>query len=142
MPYTARRQVPDAMLGLAPRGEIAIPVRAILAGRTRMSMPIAGLPLSPPGDMDRPMSHANDPELLKRIRRAAGHLAAVERMVAEGRDALLIAQQLQAVIRALANAKQAMILHHIDHHLADPAGPAGPDADDPRAAFRALAKYL
>jgi DNA-binding FrmR family transcriptional regulator len=87
------------------------------------------------------MSHANDPDLLKRLRRASGHLAAVERMVAEGRDALLIAQQLQAVIRALGNAKQAMILHHIDHHLSDPAGPE-PGAEDTRAAFRELARYL
>jgi uncharacterized protein len=129
------------MLGLAPRGEIAVPVLAILSAGTRMSMAIEGLPISPPGGYGCPMSHANDPDLLKRIRRAAGHLAAVERMVAEGRDALLIAQQLQAVIRALANAKQAMILHHIDHHLTDPAPPDS-GAEDPRAAFRELAKYL
>lgn len=32
------------------------------------------------------MSHANSPELLKRLRRAEGHLAAVVSMVAEGRD--------------------------------------------------------
>jgi DNA-binding FrmR family transcriptional regulator len=87
------------------------------------------------------MSHANDPDLLKRLRRAAGHLAAVERMVAEGRDALLIAQQLQAVIRALGNAKQAMILHHIDHHLSDPAA-TETGAEQTRAAFRELARYL
>ncbi len=87
------------------------------------------------------MSHATDTDLLKRLRRASGHLAAVERMVAEGRDALVVAQQLQAVIRALGNAKQAMILHHIDHHLFDPAAPE-PGAADTRAAFRELAKYL
>ena len=37
------------------------------------------------------MSHANDPEMLKRLRRAEGHLASVVRMVAEGRDSLITA---------------------------------------------------
>lgn len=42
------------------------------------------------------MSHANNPDILKRLRRAEGHLTTVVRMVEESRDGLLIAQQMQA----------------------------------------------
>ncbi len=88
------------------------------------------------------MSHATDPELAKRLRRAAGHLTAVERMVAEGRGCLDVAQQLQAVIRALETTKRAMILHHIDHHLGTVEG-AAPEAERARIAeFREIAKFL
>ena len=36
------------------------------------------------------MSHANNPEILQRLRRAEGHLATVIRMVEDGRDGLQI----------------------------------------------------
>ncbi len=88
------------------------------------------------------MSHANDPNILKRLRRAEGHLASVTRMVTEGRDALAIAQQMQAVIKALEKAKHLIILDHIDHHLDETAGPLPPAAKKKIAEFRELAKYL
>lgn len=88
------------------------------------------------------MSHANDPDMLKRLRRAEGHLASVTRMVADGRDALAIAQQMQAVIRALEKTKQLIILDHIDHHLVETAGPLPPAAKKKIAEFRELTKYL
>jgi len=88
------------------------------------------------------MSHANSVEIIGRLRRAEGHLAAVVRMVGEGRDALLIAQQLQAVIRALEKSKLAIIHHHIDHHLGEIAGPLTPELKERLAAFREITKYL
>lgn len=89
------------------------------------------------------MSHANDPEMLKRLRRAEGHLASVVRMVAEGRDGLDIAQQMQAVIRALEKAKQAIIHDHIDHHLGEIAGTvSGEEIKKKLAGFREITKYL
>ncbi|HEY4135197.1 MAG TPA: metal-sensing transcriptional repressor [Alphaproteobacteria bacterium] len=63
------------------------------------------------------MSHANNPKIIGRLRRAEGHLASVVRMVEEGRDAITIAQQLSAVIQALNKAKSALVFHHIEHHL-------------------------
>jgi DNA-binding FrmR family transcriptional regulator len=88
------------------------------------------------------MSHANNSEMMRRLRRAEGHLAAVLRMVAEGRDGLAIAQQLQAVIRALEKSKQMIIHDHIDHHLGEIAGPLSPELKEKLAGFREITKYL
>lgn len=88
------------------------------------------------------MSHADDPEILKRLRRAEGHFATVVRMVADGRDGLAIAQQMQAVIKAIEKAKQMLILDHIDHHLGAITGPMAPDVRRKLAEFREIAKYL
>lgn len=88
------------------------------------------------------MSHADSPEILNRLRRAEGHLAVVVRMVAEAQDGLLIAQQMQAVIKALEKAKQMLILDHIDHHLVEATGPLPPEMKQKLAAFREITKYL
>jgi DNA-binding FrmR family transcriptional regulator len=88
------------------------------------------------------MTHANNPEFLNRLRRAEGHLGTVVRMVAEGRDALAIAQQMQAVIKALEKSKQMLILHHIDHHLAEAFGSLSTETRDQIAKFREITKYL
>lgn len=88
------------------------------------------------------MSHAGSPDILKRLRRAEGHLASVVRMVADGRDGLAIAQQMQAVIRALEKTKQMLILDHIDHHLGEVTGPLPPDVQQKIAEFREITKYL
>jgi DNA-binding FrmR family transcriptional regulator len=88
------------------------------------------------------MSHANNPDLLKRLRRAQGHLSTVVRMIEEGRDGLVVAQQMQAVIRALDKAKQMLILDHIDHHLGEAAGPLPQEVQQKIAEFREITKYL
>ncbi len=88
------------------------------------------------------MSHANSPDLHRRLRRAEGHLATVVRMVAENRDGLVIAQQMQAVIRALEKTKQMLILDHIDHHLGEATGPLPPEVQQKIAEFREITKYL
>lgn len=88
------------------------------------------------------MSHADHPDIHKRLRRAEGHLAAVVRMVSEGRDGLVIAQQMQAVIKALEKTKQMLILDHIDHHLEEVTGPLMAEAQVTIAAFRDIVKYL
>ncbi|MGH6918130.1 MAG: metal-sensing transcriptional repressor [Geminicoccaceae bacterium] len=88
------------------------------------------------------MSHAGNPEIMKRLRRAEGHLASVVRMVADGRDGLAIAQQMQAVIRALEKSKQMLIIDHIDHHLGEITGPVGREGHEKLSALREIAKYL
>ena len=87
------------------------------------------------------MSHANNPEILGRLKRAQGHLAATLRMVEAGEDGLAIAQQLQAVVKAVEKAKTMLILDHVDHcvaHLAN--GAEGRDAR--LASLREITKYL
>lgn len=88
------------------------------------------------------MSHANNPDILKRLRRAEGHLTTVVRMVEESRDGLLIAQQMQAVIKALEKTKQMLILDHIDHHLGEATESLPPEVQAKIAEFREITKYL
>jgi len=88
------------------------------------------------------MSHTDDPDILNRLKRAEGHLATVIAMVEGGRDGLVIAQQMQAVIKALENAKKMLILDHIDHHLGEVTGPLPPELQKKIAAFRDITKYL
>ncbi|MCB8838464.1 metal-sensing transcriptional repressor [Aurantimonas sp. VKM B-3413] len=88
------------------------------------------------------MSHKTDPELRKRLKRAEGHLSSVVRMVDDGRDALAIAQQIQAVVRALEQAKRLLIHDHIDHHLVEASGAANEETRRLLAEFREITKYL
>ncbi len=88
------------------------------------------------------MSHANDPDIIKRLRRAEGHLASVVRMVSEGRDGLIIAQQMKAVIKALEKTKKMLILDHINHHLGEATETLPPDLQKQFSAFREITKYL
>ena len=85
--------------------------------------------------------HSSHPAIAARLKRARGHLDRVIAMVEEDRPCLEVAQQLQAVSRAIANAKSAFIRDHIDNCLDNAAG-------DPHAAkkmiaeFKEITKYL
>lgn len=83
-----------------------------------------------------------EPEIVARLKRAAGHLAKVIDMMEEGRPCLELAQQLQAVEHAITNAKRALVQHHIEECLDETAW------DDPKVRareirdFKAITKYL
>ena len=62
-------------------------------------------------------THISHPEIIKRLRRAEGHLKSTIRMLEEDRGCLEIAQQLQAVEKAVAKAKKTLVHDHIDHCL-------------------------
>lgn len=88
------------------------------------------------------MKHTTHPEILKRLKRAHGHLGSVITMLEEKRSCVDLSQQLHAVESAIANAKRALIHDHIEHCLEG--GVAQGDVT-PKAAlreFRILAKYL
>lgn len=87
------------------------------------------------------MSHAKDPEIRQRLRRAQGHLSTVVRMVEENADGLVIAQQMQAVVKAIDKTKQLLILDHIAYHLDDIASHS-PEAQARLSEFREITKYL
>ena len=55
------------------------------------------------------MKHASYPAIIKRLRRAEGHLKAIIGMLEDGRGCLELAQQLHAVESAVSNAKQVLI---------------------------------
>lgn len=87
--------------------------------------------------------HPSHPEIIKRLKRAEGHLRSIVTMLEEGRDCLEIAQQMQAVESAVANAKKTLVHDHIDHcleHAVD--GVDGVGARDAISQFKAITKYL
>lgn len=87
--------------------------------------------------------HQTHPEIAKRLRRANGHLERIIEMLAEGRSCMELAQQLQAVEKAIDNAKKALIHDHIDHCLLETVGDDGtPKTKKLIAEFRDVAKYL
>lgn len=67
--------------------------------------------------MTKPHVHATHPALVARLKRADGHLRAVIDMIEAGKPCVEIAQQLQAVEKAVVNAKRALIHDHLDHCL-------------------------
>jgi uncharacterized protein len=85
--------------------------------------------------------HASHPEIIKRLKRAHGHLASVIAMIEQGRPCLDLAQQIHAVEAAVSNAKRELINDHMEHCLADGAGKTTA-ARAALAEFKALAKYL
>ncbi|HEX4181958.1 MAG TPA: metal-sensing transcriptional repressor [Caulobacteraceae bacterium] len=88
------------------------------------------------------MSHANNPDLINRLKRAQGHLATTVRMIEDGRDGLLIAQQLQAVVKAVEKAKSVLIADHIEHHLEAVVGPLPREARERLNGLNDIVKYL
>ena len=62
-------------------------------------------------------SHNSHPIIIKRLKRASGHLQSVIKMIEEEKSCLEIAQQIHAVENAIINAKKVMIHDHLDHCL-------------------------
>ena len=86
--------------------------------------------------------HQTHPEILKRLSRAAGHLKSVIEMIEGGRPCLDIAQQLHAVEKALATAKQTMIRDHIDNCLESAAKGPSRSSQSAISEFKEITKYL
>lgn len=59
--------------------------------------------------------HHSHEDVIKRLRRANGHLAKVIAMIETGRPCPEAAQQLHAVVNALVNAKNLYVRDHIQH---------------------------
>jgi DNA-binding FrmR family transcriptional regulator len=86
--------------------------------------------------------HETHPSILKRLRRAEGHLHRVITMFAESRSCLDLAQQLYAVERAVAQAKKELIRDHVDHCLEIAASRDGEDVSGVVSEFKAICRYL
>jgi uncharacterized protein len=97
----------------------------------------------PPGDMMCLMSvHASHAEIIKRLNRAKGHLASIITMLEEGRGCLDIAQQLQAVEKAVTNAKKTLVHDHIDHCLEHVVKDQPSNSEVTIREFKEITKYL
>ena len=92
--------------------------------------------------MSEPHLHETHPAIVKRLKRADGHLRKVIEMIEAGRPCLDIAQQLQAVESAIGQAKKTLIQDHLDHCLDEVAGPLPREQREVVDAFKAIAIYL
>jgi DNA-binding FrmR family transcriptional regulator len=88
------------------------------------------------------MAHESHPDIIKRLKRAEGHLRSLIAMMEAGRPCLDLAQQLHAVEAAITNAKRELIHDHMDHCMGDAVKSGSNGARAALAEFKALAKYL
>ncbi|RSB43118.1 metal-sensing transcriptional repressor [Brevundimonas sp. 357] len=88
------------------------------------------------------VSHASHPDIIKRLKRAEGHLRTVIGMIEAERSCLDLAQQLHAIEKAVAAAKKTLIHDHIDHCLAHAAEGDRAEARQAVGEFREITKYL
>ena len=86
--------------------------------------------------------HATHPDVVKRLRRAEGHLRSIIGMIESGRSCLDLAQQLHAVEKAIATVKRTLVHDHIDHCLEAVTGLATPEQRTQVGKFKAITKYL
>src|SRR3954454_3394782 len=106
----------------------------------------AAIAISPRGgyvlNMAHDHLHESHPSIVKRLKRAEGHLRRVIEMFDEGRSCLDLAQQLHAVEKALGEAKRALIHDHVDHCLNTAANEPVKSTVAVVDEFKAISKYL
>jgi DNA-binding FrmR family transcriptional regulator len=86
------------------------------------------------------VQHSSHPNIIKRLKRASGHLNSVITMLEEEKGCLAIAQQIQAVEGAITKAKKTLIHDHIDHCLER--STTGKNAAKAIKEFKEITKYL
>jgi DNA-binding FrmR family transcriptional regulator len=91
--------------------------------------------------MTEPHIHETHPEIIKRLRRAEGHLRKVIGMFDDGRSCQELSQQLHAIEKAIGAAKKTLIHDHIEHCLGHSAED-GNDGGSAIAELKELTKYL
>ncbi|WP_026381821.1 metal-sensing transcriptional repressor [Afifella pfennigii] len=87
------------------------------------------------------MQHTTHGDVVKRLRRAEGHLRHTIEMIEAGRPCPDVAQQLHAVAKAIDQAKRLFIHDHIDHCL-DGSVTEGAERTSLVAEFKEISKYL
>ena len=87
-------------------------------------------------------THASHPAIVKRLRRAEGHLRSVVEMIEGGRSCLDIAQQLHAVEKAIGQAKRTLVQDHLDNCLEMAVGAVSREQRRPIDEFKQITKYL
>ena len=87
-------------------------------------------------------THTSHPDIIKRLKRAEGHIKSVIKMLEDGRGCLDIAQQLHAVEKAVNSAKKTLVHDHIDHCLNNAINDNKVDANSALKEFKEITKYL
>jgi uncharacterized protein len=86
--------------------------------------------------------HALHPAIIKRLKNAEGHIRSIISMLEKGRSCLEVAQQLQAVEKAVDSAKKTLIHDHLDTCLGRAVGSGTKAARAEIEEFKAITKYL
>lgn len=89
-----------------------------------------------------PQAHQSHPDVVRRLRRAHGHLATVIAMIEAGKPCLDVAQQLHAVRKAIENAQSAFVHDHIEHCLDDALTKRGSRRREVIQEFKTIARYV
>jgi hypothetical protein NreA len=92
--------------------------------------------------MTKQHTHQSHAEIVKRLKRARGHLDGVIGMIEAERSCLDVAQQLHAVEKAVMEAKRTLIHDHLDHCLAVSGEAPSEGNHAALAELRAIARYL
>ncbi|WP_433771486.1 metal-sensing transcriptional repressor [Pseudomonas putida] len=87
-------------------------------------------------------THLSHSAIIKRLKRAEGHLRSIITMIEDGRACVDIAQQLHAVEKAVCHAKRTLIQDHIDHCLENTLGALASGEPAPLDEFKQITKYL
>jgi uncharacterized protein len=82
------------------------------------------------------------PQIAARLKRAHGHMSGVIEMLQQGRQCLEIAQQLQAVEKAIVNAKKELIKDHLHHCLEETSEAMPREVRNLIKEFQGVTKYL
>ena len=86
--------------------------------------------------------HTTQSNILKRLKRAHGHLDKVMNMIESHEGCLAVAQQLQAVVNAIIAAKTIHVQDHIEHCLTEALSNKGKNQKETIFEFKEIAKYL
>lgn len=87
-------------------------------------------------------AHKHHSDILKRLRRARGHLDKVIAMIEDGHPCVEAAQQLQAVHSAIGSAKNLFVRDHIEHCMEPSALGDLKKAREVLEDLREISKYL
>jgi DNA-binding FrmR family transcriptional regulator len=82
------------------------------------------------------------PEVGARLKRASGHLTRVIQMLDQGRPCMDVAQQLQAVEKAISNAKKELIKDHLHHCMGETSDSLPREVRNLIKEFQGVTKYL
>lgn len=91
---------------------------------------------------ETPQQHQTHAAISKRLKRANGHLRHVIAMIEEERPCADIAQQLNAVEKAVCQAKRTLIHDHLDHCLKQTVTAIADGEGDSLEEFKEIARYL
>ncbi|EME01392.1 metal-sensing transcriptional repressor [Pseudomonas stutzeri] len=93
-------------------------------------------------DQEHAHQHQSHSDIIKRLKRAEGHLRSIVGMIEVGRPCVDLAQQLHAVEKAVCQAKRTLIQDHIDHCLEHALAATEQGDTTALSDFKQITKYL